>query len=97
LRHELGPLGYVCAEQTPSDAVCVPARAGSIVAFSSLTPHATGPNHTSDVRKAWIVQYAPDGAVKYEPDGKGGFDPTPANDPGFQFPVVAGGRDVREA
>jgi ectoine hydroxylase-related dioxygenase (phytanoyl-CoA dioxygenase family) len=96
LRHELSPLGYVCAQGTPADAVCVPARAGSIVAFSSLTPHATGPNHTSDVRKAWIVQYAPDGAVKYEPDGKGGFNPSPANDPAFQFPVVSGGRDVLE-
>ena len=40
-------------------------RAGSIVVFTSLTPHDTGRNTTDDVRKAYIVQYAPDGAVAY--------------------------------
>ena len=84
-----GPL-----EQPPPDAVCVPARAGSIVVFSSLTPHATGPNRTRSTRKAWIVQYAPDGATKLEPDGKGGYAPTPADDPGFQFRVVVDGHDA---
>ena len=38
----------------------VPAAAGSIVVFSSLTPHSTGPNRTDDVRKAYIVQFAPE-------------------------------------
>ena len=41
----------------------VPVRAGTIVVFSSLTPHATGHNITGDVRKAYILQFAPDGAV----------------------------------
>src|SRR5207253_10129368 len=36
--------------------------AGSIVVFSSLTPHATKRNTTDDVRKAYILQYCPDGA-----------------------------------
>ena len=36
--------------------------AGSVIVFSSLTPHLTGPNLTDTVRKAYIVQYAPDGA-----------------------------------
>lgn len=94
LRHTLGPLGFVCAEATPPEAVCVPVRAGSMVVFSSLTPHATGPNHTQQVRKAWIVQYAPDGASKYEPDGKGGYDPRAADDPACQYRVISGGRDV---
>ena len=94
LRHELGPLGFVCCEGTPEGAVCVPARAGSMVVFSSLTPHATGPNRSRDVRKAWIVQYAPDGATKYEPDGRGGYDPRAADDPGCQYRVISGGRDV---
>ena len=40
----------------------VPAPAGSIVVFSSLTPHSTGPNRTDAVRKAYIVQFAPTGA-----------------------------------
>jgi hypothetical protein len=42
--------------------VCVPAKAGSIVCFSSLTPHMTGPNTTDGIRKAYICQYARDGA-----------------------------------
>jgi ectoine hydroxylase-related dioxygenase (phytanoyl-CoA dioxygenase family) len=37
-------------------------RAGSIVVFTSLTPHATRRNLTATVRKAYIVQYAPEGA-----------------------------------
>jgi len=40
----------------------VEASAGSIVVFSSLTPHRTGPNTTKAVRKTYILQYAPDGA-----------------------------------
>ena len=44
---------------------CAPA---SIVVFSSLTPHATGRNTTDEVRQAYIVQYAPDGAVTLEGD-----------------------------
>jgi len=44
------------------DQVCVPAKAGSIVCFSSLTPHMTGPNTTDGIRKAYICQYARDGA-----------------------------------
>ena len=31
--------------------------------FSSLTPHLTGPNTSAAVRKAYIVQFAPDGAA----------------------------------
>lgn len=87
LRHALGPLGFVCCDGTPEGAVCVPARAGSIVVFSSLTPHATGPNRTQDVRKAWIVQYAPDGAVKFEPQAAGGYEAKPADDPEIQFRI----------
>ena len=30
-----------------SDAIPVPAKAGDIVVFSSLTPHCTGPNKTT--------------------------------------------------
>jgi phytanoyl-CoA hydroxylase len=43
--------------------VKVPVKAGSIVVFTSLTPHATKANVTGEVRKAYIVQYAPEGAV----------------------------------
>jgi ectoine hydroxylase-related dioxygenase (phytanoyl-CoA dioxygenase family) len=69
LDHHATELGYVCLDEAP-DAVPVPARAGSVVVFSSLTPHCTGPNRTDEVRKAYIVQYAPDGARTYNGDGR---------------------------
>jgi ectoine hydroxylase-related dioxygenase (phytanoyl-CoA dioxygenase family) len=68
LAHWPSDLGFVCLEEAP-DAVPVPARAGSIVVFSSLTPHSTGANRTDEVRKAYIVQYAPDGARTLAADG----------------------------
>jgi ectoine hydroxylase-related dioxygenase (phytanoyl-CoA dioxygenase family) len=67
--HKLGTLehwwtdfGFQCVED-PTDVQTAEVKAGSIVVFSSLTPHQTGPNTTDAVRKAYIVQYAPDGAV----------------------------------
>jgi len=83
LAHRPTELGFVCLDDAP-DAVPVPARAGSVVVFSSLTPHCTGPNRTDDVRKAYIVQYAPDGARTY--DGEGRVTGT-CDDPDRQFPV----------
>jgi phytanoyl-CoA hydroxylase len=62
LVHRESKLGYVCREHDGADALAVPVRAGSIVVFSSLMPHRTGPNVTSGVRKSYILQYAPDGA-----------------------------------
>ena len=58
------------------------APAGSIVVFSSLTPHRTGPNLTDSTRKAYILQYAPDGARAFRnPAGAGELQ----NDPARQF------------
>ena len=54
-------MGYQCLDDS-TGAVAVEAPVGSIVVFSSLTPHRTGPNLTDATRKAYIVQYAPDGA-----------------------------------
>ena len=97
LDHRVTPLGLACVDAPPG-AVPVPARAGDIVVFSSLTPHSTGPNRTADVRKAYIVQYAPDGAavLGFAPDGAPAAVPTrtPADDPARQFPVLRGGRPV---
>jgi phytanoyl-CoA hydroxylase len=62
LLHRSTPVGEECWGDW-ADAVEVPVRAGSMVVFTSLTPHATKRNTTSEVRKAYIVQYAPDGAV----------------------------------
>jgi ectoine hydroxylase-related dioxygenase (phytanoyl-CoA dioxygenase family) len=68
LAHKSTPIGEECWGDWAT-AVDVPVRAGSIVVFTSLTPHATRPNTTDDVRKAYIVQYAPDGAsVVHSPD-----------------------------
>lgn len=85
LHHELTPLGLACLDR-PDGAVAVPAKAGDIVVFSSLTPHRTGPNLTGAARKAYILQYAPDGAVVHSPDGQ---TQTPANDPDRQYLVDA--------
>ncbi len=62
MAHRPSELGYVCREDDGSDALAVPVGAGSIVVFSSLMPHRTGPNVTTGVRKSYILQYAPDGA-----------------------------------
>jgi len=70
LAHAYSDTGFVCLHD-PEDAVAVPAPAGSIVVFSSLTPHSTGPNRTDAVRKAYIGQFAPTGAavLRRGPDG----------------------------
>ncbi|MBM3674828.1 MAG: phytanoyl-CoA dioxygenase family protein [Actinobacteria bacterium] len=67
LAHRDTPIGFECCHD-PEDAVPVPVRAGSVVVFSSLTPHATGRNRTAGVRKAYIVQLAPDGAAALRGD-----------------------------
>jgi ectoine hydroxylase-related dioxygenase (phytanoyl-CoA dioxygenase family) len=89
LAHHLTDLGYVCLDEAP-DAVAVPARAGSIVVFSSLTPHSTGPNRTALTRKSWIVQYAPDGALIHQ-RREAGYELVEAVAPERQFPVVVDG------
>ena len=72
----------------------MPAPAGSIVVFSSLTPHSTGPNHTDDVRKAYIVQFAPTGAEVIRPEPGGSVQRVPAADEGRQYEILRGGRRV---
>jgi len=91
LAHEMTDLGWVCLND-PQDAVAAPVRAGGVVLFSSLTPHATGPNHTDEVRKTYIVQFAPEGAEVLSPRADGPPLRTPANAPDRQFPVLVGGR-----
>jgi phytanoyl-CoA hydroxylase len=93
LAHRLTDTGFVCLDNPP-DSVAVPVRAGSIVVFSSLTPHCTGPNRTDDVRKAYIVQYAPDGAEVVRPDADGELARYPADDARRQFPILREGRAV---
>jgi len=92
--HRSTPIGYQCFED-PDGAVAVPVPAGSIVVFTSLTPHATGRNTTGDLRKAYILQYAPDGAVarRGDPAGEPG-PPESQDDPERQFLVLRNGAPV---
>ena len=96
--HYVDPLGWEIFEDHP-DAVAAPVGKGGIVVFSSLSPHLTGPNTTDAVRKAYILQYAPDGAQVFRGDPAQGPppDPAPANDPRRQFPVLTDGRPVAPA
>lgn len=88
LVHELTDLGWRCLDDDEG-AVAVPASAGDIVVFSSLTPHRTGPNLTDQTRKSYILQYAPDGVVKVDKGLK-----LPQNDPERQFFVLRDGQRV---
>lgn len=81
IAHEATPLGWQCL-RNPQGAIAVPAKRGDIVVFSSLTPHRTGPNLTRGVRKSYILQYAPDGAVAYP---QGSDTAVPQDDPTRQY------------
>ena len=83
------PLGFECLSD-PEGAVAAPVPAGGAVVFSSLTPHLTGPNTTDAVRKAYILQYAPTGAVVVRDGGVR----EPADAPDRQYPVLRGGSPV---
>ncbi|QYG92114.1 phytanoyl-CoA dioxygenase family protein [Iamia sp. SCSIO 61187] len=66
------PLGYECFTAPPVEVAVAEAAVGDVVVFSSLTPHLTGPNLTDEVRKAYILQYAPVGAEVLEGDPQAG-------------------------
>jgi ectoine hydroxylase-related dioxygenase (phytanoyl-CoA dioxygenase family) len=96
LRHTyVDPLGYECFSD-PDEVVAAPVDAGGVVVFSSLTPHLTGPNTTGEVRKAYIVQYAPKGAriQRGEPDAGPPVGDDSADAPERQYPVLRGGEPV---
>jgi ectoine hydroxylase-related dioxygenase (phytanoyl-CoA dioxygenase family) len=90
LAHEYSDIGYVCLRE-PAEAVPAPAARGSIVVFSSLTPHSTGPNRTAEVRKAYIVQFAPTGAEVIRPAPGAPALRVPADDPARQYEILRGG------
>ena len=95
LSHWMTDLGWRCLEK-PAEAVPAPVRAGGIVVFSSLTPHRTGPNLSDDIRKAYIVQFAPDGAAIVPRDHNGSDAPRlqPCDAPDRQFPILENDRPV---
>lgn len=98
LLHRSAELGEECWGDWDT-AIDVPVEAGDVVVFSSLTPHATRRNNTDEVRKAYIVQYIPDGAEALEGDPAAGA-PTGRrllDDPVLNMPVLRDGRPITEA
>lgn len=94
LAHRDTPIGFECFSEPPG-AVPVPVRAGSVVVFTSLTPHTTGRNATDERRVAYILQYAPDGAVALHGDPeRGPGRPEPQDDPDRQFLILSEGARV---
>ena len=93
LAHEYSDIGFVCLHD-PAEAVPVPAEAGSIVVFSSLTPHSTGPNRTGAVRKAYIVQFAPTGAAVIRSEPGAAVTRITADDEGRQYEVLRHGERI---
>jgi ectoine hydroxylase-related dioxygenase (phytanoyl-CoA dioxygenase family) len=95
--HYVDPLGFECFRD-PEDVVAAEVGAGGIVVFSSLTPHLTGPNTTAAIRKSYILQYAPRGAMILQGDPDVHADPVriPADDPARQFPVLRDGVPVHD-
>lgn len=68
---EAAMVGYNGSDQ----GVLIEIPAGSIVCFSSVTLHKSGPNLTSDPRRSYIIQYAPT-AFGYEDDPKRRYAPS---------------------
>lgn len=94
LAHAATPIGFECWGDHDA-AVDVPTKAGDVVVFSSLSPHATRVNTTDAVRKAYIVQYCHADAVGYLGDGQGGpGEPVPQDDPARQLPLLVRGAPV---
>jgi phytanoyl-CoA hydroxylase len=94
LHRWVDPIGWQCVEGDPPEAVTAEVPAGGVVAFSSLTPHSTGPNATDGVRKAYIVQYGPEGMRAVDGDWQHGAPPSgrrACDDPDRQFPVLRSG------
>ena len=89
LKHRWTDLGFECLRE-PEMAVPLEVSSGSIAVFSSLTPHRTGPNLTDQTRKAYILQYAPAGAIMYPR----GDEPRAADDPNWQYAILANGEVV---
>ncbi|MGQ0832002.1 MAG: phytanoyl-CoA dioxygenase family protein [Microthrixaceae bacterium] len=58
IRHHNGPGPFRIGHDGPAaDGVPVPISRGSVLVFSSLLMHRSGPNTTERPRRAWILQY----------------------------------------
>lgn len=93
LDHQWTEWGFDCfagANETTEQGIAAPVNAGDILVFSSLTPHRTGPNQTNATRKAYIVQFALDGAEIIDRRGKTMM----ANAPDRQYVILKNGERV---
>jgi hypothetical protein len=76
LRHWSGEHGRECLRENPAACPCEPLASGEMAVFSSLLPHCTGPNLTSSVRNAFIVQIAAAvAAARIDRDGVTHWEP----------------------
>jgi hypothetical protein len=63
VRHHGGPGPFRVGHDGPdADGVAVPVARGSVLVFSSLLMHRSGPNRTDRPRRAWILQYCGEAA-----------------------------------
>ena len=62
-RHHAGAGPFRVGYEGPDDGMPVPVRRGSVLVFSSLLMHRSGPNTTGRQRRAWILQYCVADAV----------------------------------
>jgi ectoine hydroxylase-related dioxygenase (phytanoyl-CoA dioxygenase family) len=60
LHHHRNPNTNDLAVTPENEGIMVTAKAGDIVAFSSLTLHATGPNRSDTARRVYLAQYTPE-------------------------------------
>ena len=79
LHHRRTEIGFQCIDGAPESAKPMHVPAGSIAVMSSLSPHATAHNRTNEVRKAYIAQFGPDGAVSISLDKSGNIRRNPSN------------------
>jgi phytanoyl-CoA hydroxylase len=87
LRHWQRDRAWVCLDEAPADCTPVPMRAGDLAVFSSVTVHKTLRNQSESTRKAYVVQYAPDGAVALRRTQDGSVSQEPQAEPARQFLV----------
>ena len=64
MKHHNGAGPFRVGHDGPDvDGVPVPVSRGSVLVFSSLLMHRSGPNTTDDPRRAWILQYCSEAAA----------------------------------
>lgn len=70
VEHTHSPIGLVCHSiDDPDQGFLAPVRAGSMIAFQSLTMHKSGANVSAGPRKAYILQYSQAG-LRYAKTGE---------------------------